>query len=45
LNEKCAIWQELNGLELPLNDIIDYEGNGCLDVEDVSCLAALHGIK
>jgi len=41
LNEHCAIWQELNALELPLNDIIDYEGNECLDVEDVTYFIAM----
>jgi len=41
LNEECAMWKELNALELPLNEMIDYEGNGCLDVEDVTYFIAM----
>eukprot|EP01084_Bolivina_argentea_P100453 180359_1 len=41
LNEKCELWNTMLELELPLNDIIDYEGLGCLDVEDVTYFIAL----
>lgn len=41
LNEKCELWQKLVELELPLNDIIDYEGNEVLDIEDVTYFIAM----
>jgi len=40
LNE-VPLWQRFLELELPLNDIIDYEGNGLLDVEDVTYFIAM----
>ena len=40
LNE-IPLWQQFIDLELPLNDIIDYEGDETMDVEDVTYFIAM----
>lgn len=38
---KCAVWAKLCELGLPLNDIIDYDGDETMDVEDVTYFIAM----
>jgi len=35
------LWQQFVSLELPLNDIIDYEGDETMDIEDVTYFIAM----